>query len=81
MQSHWLINKPITTSSTIAFACCHIELITIVQHHNETSLFVISGYHNVSVIPVGATNIDIQQHGYQHLKDDENYLGKENYIV
>ena len=24
------------------------------------SLFAIAGYHNVSVIPVGATNIDIQ---------------------
>ena len=35
-----------------------------------------SGYHNVSLIPAGATNIDIQQHGYQQLRDDENYLGK-----
>jgi hypothetical protein len=27
------------------------------------------------VIPAGATNIDIRQLGYRHLRDDENYLG------
>lgn len=33
-------------------------------------------YSNVTVIPAGATNIDIRQHGYGHLSDDKNYLGK-----
>jgi len=32
-------------------------------------------YNNVTVIPAGATNIDIRQHGYRHVKEDENYLG------
>jgi hypothetical protein len=34
-----------------------------------------SDYNNVTVIPAGATNIDIRQLGYRHLRDDENYLG------
>ena len=52
-------------------------------NNTGTSLYfsIIAGYHNVSLIPAGATNIDIQQHGYQHLKDDENYLGKETDIT
>lgn len=35
-----------------------------------------SDYNNVTLIPAGATNIDIRQHGYRHLPDDENYLGE-----
>ena len=33
------------------------RLVPLILLH---SLFAIAGYHNVSVIPVGATNIDIQ---------------------
>ncbi|KAL4226991.1 A disintegrin and metalloproteinase with thrombospondin motifs 9 [Mactra antiquata] len=36
------------------------------------------GYSNVTIIPAGATNIDIRQLGYGHLTDDENYLALTN---
>ncbi|XP_060563969.1 A disintegrin and metalloproteinase with thrombospondin motifs 9-like isoform X2 [Ruditapes philippinarum] len=36
-------------------------------------------YNNVTVIPAGATNIDIRQLGYRHLRDDENYLALINF--
>ncbi|XP_052779988.1 A disintegrin and metalloproteinase with thrombospondin motifs 9-like [Mya arenaria] len=43
---------------------------TISGNYNTVS----GDYNNVTMIPAGATNIDIRQHGYRHLKEDENYL-------
>lgn len=40
-------------------------------------MFLLADYNNVTIIPAGATNIDIRQLGYRHLPDDENYLGKQ----
>jgi hypothetical protein len=34
-----------------------------------------TGYNHVFIVPSGATNIDIRQHGFKNRKDDDNYLG------
>ena len=48
----------------------------LVEHLKIQRSLVFTDYNNVVIIPAGATNIDVRQHSYRHLQDDENYLGE-----
>ena len=37
---------------------------------------LVAGYNLVTMIPAGATQLDIRQHGHQQHQDDDNYLGQ-----
>ena len=42
----------------------------------NSNVVLLTGYNEVAVIPRGATNLRIEQRGFNHSKDDGIYLGK-----
>jgi hypothetical protein len=49
----------------------------ITGHFNDVEY----GYNHVLLLPAGAANVDIRQHGYQGSNKDDNYLGTKLLII